>query len=81
MVRDILIMDTAMAVVDKFGLPRTKRSAARKSACEIVAVALESVGIFMGHKSVEKIVERYRGAWPTVERYRGAWPTVPGWAA
>lgn len=71
MLRDLVIMDTAMAVVDKFGLPRTKRSAARKSACEVTALALESVSIFMGHKSVEKIVERYRGAWPT----------VPGWAA
>jgi hypothetical protein len=68
--RDLAIMLTTMAVVDRFELSRTKRSSTRRSACEIVATALESVGIFMGHKSVEKIVDRYRGAWPT----------VPGWS-
>jgi hypothetical protein len=71
MLRDLVIMHTAMAVVDKYGLARTKRSPTRRSACEIVSMALESVGISRGHKAVEKIVERYRGAWPT----------VPGWTA
>jgi len=70
MLRDILITLTTMALVDKFGLPRTKRSAARKSACEIVSMALTSVGISIGHKGVEKIVDRYRGVWPE-----------PGWVA
>jgi hypothetical protein len=70
MLRDILITHTTMALVDKFGLPRTKRSAARKSACEIVSMALASVGISIGHKGVEKIVDRYRGVWPE-----------PGWVA
>ena len=73
MLRDLCIMTTVMAVVDRFGLSRTKRSASRGrcSASQIVAMALESANIFMGHKAVEKIVDRLRGAWPT----------VPGWAS
>jgi hypothetical protein len=71
MLRDIVIMVTVMAVVDKFALSRTKRSPKHRSACEIVSTALESAGISIGHKGVERIVERYREAWPT----------VPGWSA
>ena len=71
MLRDMIIMMTTMAVVDKFELPRTTSSPNRRSACEIVSMALEAVGIFIGYKGVQKIVERYRGAWPT----------VPGWTA
>jgi hypothetical protein len=71
LLRDMIIMMTTMAVVDKFELPRTTSSPNRRSASEIVSVALEVVGIFIGYKGVEKIVDRYRGAWPT----------VPGWTA
>jgi hypothetical protein len=70
MVRDLLIMLTTMALVEKFGLYRTKRSPNHRSASEITAMALPTVGISMGYKSVEKIVDRYRDAWPE-----------PGWIA
>jgi hypothetical protein len=64
MSRDLVITTVTLAVVDTYQLPRTKRSAKHQSACEIVALALGHVGIAMGHKGVEKIVERYRAAWP-----------------
>jgi hypothetical protein len=70
MVRDLLIMVTTMAIVEKFGLYGTKRSPKHRSASEITAMALTVVGISMGYKSVEKIVDRHRDAWPE-----------PGWIA
>jgi hypothetical protein len=72
MARDLIIMIVTMGIVDRFGLPRTKKSSSpRASASQIASMALDSVGIKMGHKAVEKILDRYRGAWPD----------GPGWSS
>jgi hypothetical protein len=52
MLRDLIVTVTTLAVVDQFGLPLTTRSPRRRNACEIVAMALGSVGISIGHKGV-----------------------------
>jgi hypothetical protein len=61
---------TVAALIDRFGLKPTGRSARRRSACAIVAEALQAIGMQLGYKAVEAI-------WNT---YRRAMPTVPGWA-
>jgi hypothetical protein len=52
MLRDPIVTVTTLAVVDQFGLPLTTRSPRRRNACEIVAMALGSVGSSIGHKGV-----------------------------
>jgi hypothetical protein len=70
--RDLCIMLTFCAVADQFPeIPRFKRPQGRKkSVSELVAMALQSAGVGMGHKAVEAVANRYRGAWPT----------QPGWS-
>jgi hypothetical protein len=69
--RHVFIALTVAAVVDRFGLPATGRSLRRRSACSIVADALEEIGLRLGYKAVEKI-------W---NKYKNAMPTVPGWTS
>jgi hypothetical protein len=75
--RNLCIAMTVAAVVDKFGLHPTRnpasrgRPAARRSACSIVAEALEVVHMRLGERAVETV-------WA---RLANAMPTVPGWAA
>jgi hypothetical protein len=62
--RDICILAIGMLVADKFRLPRTKNpSSRRRSTSEIIALALESVGVSIGHKGIEKIFGRWRNVW------------------
>ena len=75
--RDVCIAMTVAAVCDRFGLSPTRNTAsrgrpsARRSACAIVAKALEVAHVGMGEKAVEAI-------W---NRLGAAMPTVPGWAS
>ena len=69
--RNMLIALCVGAVVDRFRLPATGRSARWRSACSIVAEALGEVGINMSPKRVERVWEDY---W-------AAAPTQPGWTA
>jgi hypothetical protein len=68
--RNVCIASTVAAVIDRFGLKPTGSSARRRSACSIVAEALEVVQMKREAKTVEAI-------W---KRYRGGMPTVPGWS-
>lgn len=62
--RDICILAIGMLVADKFRLPRTKNpSSRRRSTSETIALALESVGVSIGHKGIEKIFGRWRSVW------------------
>lgn len=67
--RDISIAATVAAVVDRYGLKPTGRSARKRSACAVVAEALGVINRQVSPKAVEDIWRRYR---------RGM-PTVPGW--
>jgi hypothetical protein len=65
-IRNVCIASTVAAVVDRFGLKPTGSSARRRSACSIVAEALEVVHMQRSAKTVESIWKRYRGGVPTV---------------
>jgi hypothetical protein len=75
--RDLCIALTVAAVCDRFGLSPTRNTAsrgrpsARRSACSIVAEALDVAHMQLGEKAVEAI-------WA---RLGNAMPTVPGWAS
>jgi hypothetical protein len=69
MLRDIRIALTVAALIDRFGLDPTSRSARRRSACAVVAEALAVVHMGMGVKAVERIWQAYARAMPTVPRW------------
>ena len=62
---------TVAAVIDRYGLDPTGRSPRRKSACAIVAEALDAAHMALDYETVKTI-------W---RHYRRAMPTVAGWAS
>jgi hypothetical protein len=67
--RDISIAATVAAVVDRYGLKPTGRSARKRSACAVVAEALGVVNKRMSTDAIERI-------W---KRHKRRMPSVPGW--
>jgi hypothetical protein len=64
--RDICLFITIAAVVDHFALPPTGRSARKRSACSIVAEALDAVNSVRAYKTLERIWLKYRHAQPPI---------------
>jgi hypothetical protein len=64
--RDISIATTVAAVVDRYGLKPTGRSARKRSACAVVAEALGVINRQVSPKAVEDIWRRYKRGMPTV---------------
>jgi hypothetical protein len=57
--RNICISMTVAAVADRFGVRPTGRSARRRSACAIVAEALDAIHMKLGYEAVKSIWKVY----------------------